>query len=89
MTKSNYFAKTIKPEISSEKIPQFYFPLGKTIDTAAEAATRNAINAIFGAKNEIGVDLCKKLVTDVIGLPNYFSICLMSKCANPSKITKL
>lgn len=43
LNKSSYFSKTIKTEVNplgSEKIPQFYFPQGKVIDTNAENATK-------------------------------------------------
>jgi hypothetical protein len=89
MTKSITNSKTLKPQLSSEKIPQFYFPQGKPLDAASDTATKNAINAIFGSKNEVEGELCKKLVTTIIGLPNYFSVCLLSKCSNPKRITRV
>lgn len=44
------------------------------------------IRAIIGESNELSEDMIKKLVTDVLGLPIYFSILLTLRANNKPDI---
>lgn len=47
------------------------------------------INTIFGNRNDADIEQCKKLMTDVVGLPNYFSVCFLARCGTPKNCTKI
>ena len=84
--------KSLNSEVSlaSSEIPQFYFPKGKPVDVPTEKAFISTLNSVIGDKSgDITNEFAKKILQNIMGLPNYFSKLLILRCAGNPKAEKL
>ena len=72
------------------KIPPFYFPEGKPLDTETLKENEEKINKAFDGKAELKLEEFDKVTTDVCGFPQFFKTELFNRIdtGKSGKVTK-